>query len=163
MRWASRGLCPGTPNAVFWPSIEFTAGLILIGYCPSFATMSMSVINIFPLWYLKLLWLPAKKLLWVDFTPGSRVFVWAVSWHHHKTYSELGVFFVLKQVLTWFLGSFLRCFVDTGPGLQIDHIFYTFSTKQLWNTVKVRRLHTLRLESLKLVFQPLHKFIVNKL
>ena len=31
------------------------------------------------------------------------------------------------------------------------------------HTVEVRSLHTLRLESLKLVFQPLHKFIVNKL
>ena len=30
-------------------------------------------------------------------------------------------------------------------------------------TVEVRSLHTLRLESLKLVFQPLHKCIVNKL
>ena len=28
---------------------------------------------------------------------------------------------------------------------------------------KVESLHTLRLESLKLVFQPLHKFLVNKL
>ena len=28
------------------------------------------------------------------------------------------------------------------------------------STVEVRSLHTLRLESLKLVFQPLHKFIV---
>jgi hypothetical protein len=36
-----------------------------------------------------------------------------------------------------------------------------------WNpcldTVEVGSLHTLRLESLKLVFQPLHTFIVNKL
>ena len=30
-------------------------------------------------------------------------------------------------------------------------------------TVEVGSLHTLRLESLKLVFQPLHKFLVNKL
>jgi hypothetical protein len=30
-------------------------------------------------------------------------------------------------------------------------------------TVEVVSLHTLRLESLKLVFQPLHKFLVNKL
>ena len=30
-------------------------------------------------------------------------------------------------------------------------------------TVEVGSLHTLRLESLKLVFQPLHKCIVNKL
>ena len=31
------------------------------------------------------------------------------------------------------------------------------------NTVEVGSLHTLRVESLKLVFQPLHKFLVNKL
>ena len=31
------------------------------------------------------------------------------------------------------------------------------------DTVEVGSLHTLRLESLKLVYQPLHKFIVNKL
>ena len=31
------------------------------------------------------------------------------------------------------------------------------------DTVEVGSLHTLRLESLKLVFQPLHKFLVNKL
>ena len=30
-------------------------------------------------------------------------------------------------------------------------------------TVEVGGLHTLRLESLKLVFQPLHKLLVNKL
>jgi hypothetical protein len=30
-------------------------------------------------------------------------------------------------------------------------------------TVEGGRLHSLRLESLKLVFQPLHKFVVNKL
>ena len=30
-------------------------------------------------------------------------------------------------------------------------------------TVEVGSLHKLRLESLKLVFQPLHKFLVNKL
>ena len=30
-------------------------------------------------------------------------------------------------------------------------------------TVEVRNLHTHRLDSLKLVFQPLHKFLVNKL
>ena len=38
--------------------------------------------------------------------------------------------------------------------------------KELYNnndTVEVGSLHTLRLESLKLVFQPLHKFLVNKL
>ena len=29
-------------------------------------------------------------------------------------------------------------------------------------TVEVRSLHTLRLELLKLIFQPLHKFLVNK-
>ena len=29
------------------------------------------------------------------------------------------------------------------------------------DTVEVGSLHTLRLESLKLVFQPLHKFLVN--
>jgi hypothetical protein len=31
------------------------------------------------------------------------------------------------------------------------------------HTVEVGSLHTLRLESLKLVFQPLHKFLVNNL
>ena len=31
------------------------------------------------------------------------------------------------------------------------------------NTVEVRGLHTLRLESLKIFFQPRHKFLVNKL
>ena len=40
-------------------------------------------------------------------------------------------------------------------------------TKQLMYlsgpTVEVGGLHTLRLKSLKLVFQPLHKFLVNKL
>ena len=33
----------------------------------------------------------------------------------------------------------------------------------LTHTVEVGSLQTLRLESLKLVFQPLHKFLVNKL
>ena len=31
------------------------------------------------------------------------------------------------------------------------------------HTVEVGSLHTLRLESLKQIFQPLHKFLVNKL
>ena len=39
-----------------------------------------------------------------------------------------------------------------------SEIIYLF-----WDTVEVRDLHTLRLESLKLIFQPLHTFLVNKL
>ena len=38
-----------------------------------------------------------------------------------------------------------------------------FKLTQYTGTVEVGRLHTLWLESLKLVFQPLHKFLVNKL
>ena len=36
-------------------------------------------------------------------------------------------------------------------------------TTELYRTVEVGSLHTLMFESLKLVFQPLHKFLVNKL
>ncbi|CDQ70050.1 unnamed protein product [Oncorhynchus mykiss] len=42
-----------------------------------------------------------------------------------------------------------------------DCLFSTCQSKIY--IVEVGRLHTLRLESLKLVFQPLHKFLVNKL
>ena len=42
------------------------------------------------------------------------------------------------------------------------HCKYGTGTDPVY-TVEVGRLHTLRLESLKCVFQPLHKFIVNKL
>ena len=35
-------------------------------------------------------------------------------------------------------------------------------SKRQRDTVEVRSLHTLRLELLKLVFHPLHKFLVNK-
>ena len=39
----------------------------------------------------------------------------------------------------------------------------TMTTNVNTCTVVFRGLHTLRLESLKLVIQPLHKFLVNKL
>ena len=40
---------------------------------------------------------------------------------------------------------------------------YVLSHKIAKDTVEVGSLDTLRLESLKLVFQPLHTFLVNKL
>ena len=43
-----------------------------------------------------------------------------------------------------------------GRGLNTLNALYVY-------TVEVGGLHTLRLESLKVVFQPLHKFLVNKL
>ena len=45
---------------------------------------------------------------------------------------------------------------------EMIHTQYTTALGNVY-TVEVVSLHTLRLESLKLVFQPLHKFLVNKL
>ena len=41
--------------------------------------------------------------------------------------------------------------------------YFLFTESDAKDTVEVGSLHTLRLESLKLVFQPLHKFPVHKL
>uniref|UniRef100_A0A4W5RSJ3 Uncharacterized protein n=1 Tax=Hucho hucho TaxID=62062 RepID=A0A4W5RSJ3_9TELE len=48
--------------------------------------------------------------------------------------------------------------IDLLSGLKIGE-----QGKGEIHTVEVGRLHILRLESLKPVFQPLHKFLVNKL
>ena len=49
--------------------------------------------------------------------------------------------------------------VEPAPGFPINYV-YGIGKK---STVEVGNVHTLSLESLKLVFQPLHPFLVNKL
>ena len=55
----------------------------------------------------------------------------------------------------------------TPPQNQTSQYFHetktTLDNTSPQPTVEVGRLHTLRLESLKLIFQPLHKFLDNKL
>jgi hypothetical protein len=47
---------------------------------------------------------------------------------------------------------------------QVGPMFFHITWHDLFTAVEVyRSLHTLRLESLKLIFQPLHTFLVNKL
>ena len=52
------------------------------------------------------------------------------------------------------IAKYAELFFDGGRGVKLLYIICTF---------EVGSLHTLRLESLKLVFQPLHKCLVNKL
>ena len=83
----------------------------------------------------------------------------------------------LLQTLLDSLHQDLRLLMDPPDGskehpattcleLWLCHPDYTSGQKPylyLYYTVEVRSLHTLRLESLKIVFQPLHKCLVNKL
>jgi hypothetical protein len=69
---------------------------------------------------------------------------------------EISFLYVWKNSGIFYFSSW-----NMGPTLYMLHL-YLFSVYVL-HTAEVRSLHTLRWESLKQIFQPLHKFLVNKL
>ena len=82
-----------------------------------------------------------------------------------KFVSEQVIYIALEGGTFCILSVLQRQLFDTSmDAFYMHNVLIKYArTIQYRHTVEVGSLHTLRLESLELVFQLLHKFLVNKL